>query len=51
MGPPPSQEHLALLAEIRALTESHLTVTSKSMMPRQAEPADDHRVVLAVRTQ
>jgi hypothetical protein len=44
VGPPPSQEHLDLLAEIRALTETHLSVTSKSAMPRQAEPADDSRV-------
>jgi hypothetical protein len=44
VGPPPSQEHLDLLAEIRALTETHLSVTSKSMMPRQAEPAGDTRM-------
>ncbi|HEX6341307.1 hypothetical protein [Umezawaea sp.] len=44
VGPPPSQEHLDLLAEIRALTESHLSVTSRSMMPVQAEPAGEKRI-------
>lgn len=44
VGPPPSQEHLDLLAEIRALTESHLSVTSRSRMPVQAEPAGEKRI-------
>jgi hypothetical protein len=35
VGPPPSQEHLDILAEIRALTETHLSVSAKSVLPQQ----------------
>lgn len=35
VGPPPSQEHLDILAEIRALTEKHFAVERPSL-PRQA---------------
>jgi hypothetical protein len=38
VGPPPSQEHLDILAEIRALTETQLSVSSKSVLPRQPDP-------------
>jgi hypothetical protein len=51
VGPPPSQEHLDLLAEIRALTETHLSVSSGSAMPRQADPTNDTRLTTpAIRT-
>ena len=46
VGPPPSQEHLDILAEIRALTEEMTTGTSDKgrraeALPRPARPADD----------
>ena len=46
VGPPPSQEHLDILAEIRKLTEEISTVTSSTgrraeALPRPARPADD----------
>lgn len=51
VGPPPSQEHLDILAEIRALTEEMTTATSRTgshikdgraeALPRPARPADD----------
>jgi hypothetical protein len=50
VGPPPSQEHLDLLAEIRALTETHLSVTSRPTVPRQAAPVEDNRIIQPIRT-
>jgi hypothetical protein len=46
VGPPPSQEHLDILAEIRALSEEMTTATSREArraeaLPRPARPADD----------
>ncbi|WP_112272451.1 hypothetical protein [Lentzea terrae] len=46
VGPPPSQEHLDILAEIRALTEEMTTASSRTerraeALPRPARPADD----------
>jgi hypothetical protein len=53
VGPPPSQEHLDILAEIRALTESHLASVERSRngrskqveVPSPAAPLDDQRLV------
>lgn len=44
VGPPPSQEHLDLLAEIRALTESHMAYLEgygRAEIPQPAIPGDD----------
>ncbi|MFD4674957.1 hypothetical protein ACFWNN_34890 [Lentzea sp. NPDC058450] len=46
VGPPPSQEHLDILAEIRALSEEMTTATATEArragaLPRPARPADD----------
>ncbi|SER32289.1 hypothetical protein SAMN05216188_11083 [Lentzea xinjiangensis] len=50
VGPPPSQEHLDILAELRALTEEMTTAKSTGAdradrraeaLPRPARPADD----------
>ncbi|MGI5501500.1 hypothetical protein [Lentzea sp. CA-135723] len=46
VGPPPSQEHLDILAEIRALSEEMTTATAAETrragaLPRPARPADD----------
>ncbi|HUQ60881.1 hypothetical protein [Lentzea sp.] len=47
VGPPPSQEHLDILAEIRALSEEMTTSTRSTAdrraeaLPRPARPADD----------
>ncbi|MGW6933665.1 hypothetical protein ACWGE0_26665 [Lentzea sp. NPDC054927] len=46
VGPPPSQEHLDILAEIRTLSEEMTTGTSRTgrraeALPRPARPADD----------
>lgn len=46
VGPPPSQEHLDILAELRALTEEMTTASSRTerraeALPRPARPADD----------
>ncbi|MDX8149575.1 hypothetical protein SK854_46155 [Lentzea sp. BCCO 10_0061] len=46
VGTPPSQEHLDILAEIRALSEEMTTATSgearrAEALPRPARPADD----------
>jgi hypothetical protein len=44
VGPPPSQEHLDILAEIRALTEEMTTSRTgrrAEALPRPARPADD----------
>ncbi|WP_199443877.1 hypothetical protein [Umezawaea beigongshangensis] len=53
VGPPPSQEHLDILAEIRALTESHLASVERSRngrstpaeVPGPAAPLDGQRLV------
>lgn len=46
VGPPPSQEHLDILAEIRILSEEmttakHSTERRAEALPRPARPADD----------
>ncbi|WP_439664666.1 hypothetical protein ACSHWB_25965 [Lentzea sp. HUAS TT2] len=46
VGPPPSQEHLDILAEIRKLTDEMTAVASRNArraeaLPRPARPADD----------
>ncbi|PWK84667.1 hypothetical protein C8D88_108283 [Lentzea atacamensis] len=41
VGPPPSQEHLDILAEIRKLTEEMTTGRRAEVLPRPARPADD----------
>ncbi|MBW4717447.1 hypothetical protein [Saccharothrix obliqua] len=43
VGPPPSQEHLDILAEIRSLTEEAVAARRgrPAAVPRQAEPVDD----------
>ncbi|NKE60838.1 hypothetical protein FXN61_30275 [Lentzea sp. PSKA42] len=46
VGPPPSQEHLDILAEIRMLSEEMTTATAGTgrraeTLPRPARPADD----------
>ncbi|MFI6099140.1 hypothetical protein ACIA8G_26600 [Lentzea sp. NPDC051213] len=41
VGPPPSQEHLDILAEIRQLTEEMSTARRAEALPRPARPADD----------
>ncbi|GLY54532.1 hypothetical protein [Lentzea sp. NBRC 102530] len=50
VGPPPSQEHLDILAEIRALSEEMTTASAGDVrraeaVPRPARPADDLVVV------
>jgi hypothetical protein len=41
VGPPPSQEHLDILAEIRMLSEEMTTGRRTEALPRPARPADD----------
>ncbi|MBB5958375.1 hypothetical protein FHS29_004983 [Saccharothrix tamanrassetensis] len=44
VGPPPSQEHLAILAEIRALTEQAVAArlgSRPTSLPRQADAVED----------
>ena len=46
VGPPPSQEHLDILAEIRMLSEEmttgrHFADERAEALPRPARPADD----------
>ncbi len=48
VGPPPSQEHLDILAEIRKLTEEMTTAATfpttgrrAEVLPRPARPVDD----------
>lgn len=42
VGPPPSQEHLDILAEIRKLTEEMAATSRRAeAVPRPARPADD----------
>ncbi len=40
VGPPPSQEHLDILAELRKLTEE-FAVRRAQVVPAPARPADD----------
>lgn len=51
VGPPPSQQHLDILAEIRALTEQAVAqrMPRPSKLPRQATPAADEKVTAPVR--
>ncbi|MFC5055498.1 hypothetical protein [Saccharothrix xinjiangensis] len=46
VGPPPSQQHLDILAEIRALTEQAVAqrMPRPAKLPRQAEPVDNPKV-------
>ncbi|TWP48179.1 hypothetical protein FKR81_29830 [Lentzea tibetensis] len=49
VGPPPSQEHLDILAEIRALTESHVAYLQRyrrAEIPQPARPVDDRLSVV-----
>lgn len=41
VGPPPSQEHLEILAEIRKLTEEMSAGRQAGAVPQPARPADD----------
>lgn len=43
VGPPPSQEHLDILAELRALTEEMTTGTSTTAAPGPAAPRTGRR--------
>ena len=51
VGPPPSQQHLDILAEIRALTEQAVAqrMPRPSKLPRQAVPVEDEKVSAPVR--
>ncbi|ONI91236.1 hypothetical protein ALI22I_09180 [Saccharothrix sp. ALI-22-I] len=51
VGPPPSQHHLDILAEIRALTEQAVAqrMPRSTTLPRQAEPVEDTKVSAPVR--
>jgi DNA-binding GntR family transcriptional regulator len=51
VGPPPSQQHLDILAEIRALTEQAVAqrMPRPSKLPRQAPPVEDKKVSAPVR--
>lgn len=51
VGPPPSQQHLDILAEIRALTEQAVAqrMPRRGTVPRQAEPVVDGKVSAPVR--
>ncbi|WP_367130452.1 hypothetical protein [Saccharothrix sp. HUAS TT1] len=51
VGPPPSQHHLDILAEIRALTEQAVAqrIPRPTTLPRQAEPVEDGKVSAPVR--
>ncbi|MBB5808779.1 hypothetical protein F4560_008547 [Saccharothrix ecbatanensis] len=46
VGPPPSQHHLDILAEIRALTEQAVAqrMPRPATLPRQAEPVEGKKV-------
>lgn len=47
VGPPPSQHHLDILAEIRALTEQAVAQRMPrpaATLPRQAEPVEGKKV-------
>ncbi|MCE6999917.1 hypothetical protein LZG04_34645 [Saccharothrix sp. S26] len=51
VGPPPSQQHLDILAEIRALTEQAVAqrMPRPAALPRQAQPVADEKVSAPVR--
>lgn len=52
VGPPPSQQHLDILAEIRALTEQAVAQRMprrSAKLPRQASPVEDGKVSAPVR--
>ncbi|MFE2756694.1 hypothetical protein ACFXGA_32335 [Actinosynnema sp. NPDC059335] len=51
VGPPPSQQHLDILAEIRALTEQAVAqrMPRPSALPRQAEPVGERKVSAPLR--
>ncbi|QFZ17674.1 hypothetical protein [Saccharothrix syringae] len=46
VGPPPSQQHLDILAEIRALTEQAVAqrMPRAAGLPRQADPVEDSQL-------
>lgn len=46
VGPPPSQQHLDILAEIRALTEQAVAqrMPRPGGLPRQAEPVENSKL-------
>ncbi|MFJ6676503.1 hypothetical protein ACIQMJ_35825 [Actinosynnema sp. NPDC091369] len=51
VGPPPSQQHLDILAEIRALTEQAVAqrMPRPAALPRQVQPAAEQKVSTPVR--
>ncbi|MEU4768958.1 hypothetical protein AB0H12_37495 [Actinosynnema sp. NPDC023794] len=51
VGPPPSQQHLDILAEIRVLTEQAVAqrMPRPAKLPRQAAPVADEKVSAPVR--
>ncbi|QQQ78111.1 hypothetical protein IOD16_06445 [Saccharothrix sp. 6-C] len=51
VGPPPSQQHLDILAEIRALTEQAVAqrMPRPAKLPRQAAPVEDGKLSAPVR--
>ena len=51
VGPPPSQQHLDILAEIRALTEQAVAqrMPRPAKLPRQAAPVEEQKVSAPVR--
>lgn len=51
VGPPPSQQHLDILAEIRALTEQAVAqrMPRPAALPRQAPPVAEQKVSAPVR--
>lgn len=51
VGPPPSQQHLDILAEIRALTEQAVAqrMPRSSALPRRAEPVGERKVSAPLR--
>ncbi|MEU4445768.1 hypothetical protein AB0K14_30890 [Actinosynnema sp. NPDC050801] len=51
VGPPPSQQHLDILAEIRVLTEQAVAqrMPRRARLPRQAKPAEDEKISAPVR--
>ncbi|MEV8440161.1 hypothetical protein AB0425_22515 [Actinosynnema sp. NPDC051121] len=51
VGPPPSQQHLDILAEIRALTEQAVAqrMPRPAALPRQAPPVVEQKLSAPVR--
>ncbi|MFE9748398.1 hypothetical protein ACFYOT_26125 [Saccharothrix saharensis] len=51
VGPPPSQQHLDILAEIRALTEQAVAqrMPRPAALPRQPQPVAEQKVSTPVR--